>query len=274
MQPIVDTTTYSVTVNSFLASGGDNFGEFKNGTGARDTGKIDLAAMVDYMAEFAAETPLAVDYSQRAVGVTFPDGAPAAYKAGDTVAFDLSSLAMQADGDVQDTTVTVKLGSTTLGTAAVDNTEAPGVTDDSSGTASVSVALPASAAAGQRSLTVVGDATGTSVKVPITVRAAAPATSRVTVNVNPKKIFAKKTQARLGIVVKAAGENAIGRVLVRVGGKTYRATLKNGKAQVLLDTFGRPGRKVAKIAYAGTSTTKPSSARLAFTVVPKRKLHR
>ena len=49
------TATYSVTVNSFLASGGDNFRAFTNGTGKRDTGKVDLQAMVDYMAEFAAD---------------------------------------------------------------------------------------------------------------------------------------------------------------------------------------------------------------------------
>ena len=36
--------TYSVTVNSFLSTGGDNFGEFKNGTDRKDTSKTDLRA--------------------------------------------------------------------------------------------------------------------------------------------------------------------------------------------------------------------------------------
>ena len=49
--------TYSVTVNSFLASGGDNFRAFNNGTGKQDTGKVDLQAMVDYMEAFAADAP-------------------------------------------------------------------------------------------------------------------------------------------------------------------------------------------------------------------------
>jgi 5'-nucleotidase len=63
-------TSYSVTVNSFLASGGDNFRELANGTGKADTGKVDLQAMVDYLAEFAPEgDPLEIDYSQRAVEV-------------------------------------------------------------------------------------------------------------------------------------------------------------------------------------------------------------
>ena len=69
-----------MTVNSFLASGGDNFTALAGGTNKQDTGKTDLQAMVDYMAEFAntvpATPPLPVDYAQRAVGVAFPAGAP------------------------------------------------------------------------------------------------------------------------------------------------------------------------------------------------------
>ena len=60
---ISTTTSYSVTVNSFLGSGGDNFRVFAQGLQKRDTGKIDLQAMVDYMDEFAntaeGDAPLA-----------------------------------------------------------------------------------------------------------------------------------------------------------------------------------------------------------------------
>ena len=42
-----------MTVNSFLATGGDNFPRFNDGTAKQDTGKTDLQAMVDYMDEFA-----------------------------------------------------------------------------------------------------------------------------------------------------------------------------------------------------------------------------
>ena len=56
-EPIASGTTYSVTVNSFLASGGDNFRGFTCGHAAsRTPGKTDLQAMVDYMAEFAGGT--------------------------------------------------------------------------------------------------------------------------------------------------------------------------------------------------------------------------
>ena len=52
-------TSYSVTVNSFLASGGDNFREFADGTGKATVGVTDLQAMVDYMAESHRRRPLA-----------------------------------------------------------------------------------------------------------------------------------------------------------------------------------------------------------------------
>ena len=70
-------TQYSVTVNSFLASGGDNFRGFNAGTAKRDTGKVDLQAMVDYMAAQAKTTPLPVDLKQHFVGITQAGRRPA-----------------------------------------------------------------------------------------------------------------------------------------------------------------------------------------------------
>ncbi|PFG44772.1 5'-nucleotidase [Isoptericola jiangsuensis] len=166
--PITADATYSVTVNSFLSTGGDNFFTLAEGTDKRDTGKIDLAAMVDYLAEFAADAPLPVDYSQRAVGVSFPAGAPASYVAGDTVAFDVSSWSMSTPADVKDAALTVSLDGEVLGTFPVTTT--PGSTvDDLIGTASVSVKLPADVAAGTAELTLAGASTGTEVTVPVEV---------------------------------------------------------------------------------------------------------
>ncbi len=51
--PIVPTTVYSVTVNSFLSTGGDNFGAFAGGVNKAEAGLTDLQAMVNYMDEFA-----------------------------------------------------------------------------------------------------------------------------------------------------------------------------------------------------------------------------
>ncbi len=171
--------TYSVTANSFLASGGDNFWEFGNVTNKRDTGKSDLTAMVDYMAEFADTAPLAVDYKQHAVGVKFPAGAPASYKAGDHVLFDLSSLAFSTAADTKDSQVKVSLGDTDLGTFPVDNTIGTAVFDEY-GTASVDVVLPAGTPGGGAVLTVTGLTTGTTVTVPLATRPPRPWPARRT----------------------------------------------------------------------------------------------
>ena len=67
--------------------------------------------MVDYMAEFAntgaGDPPLPISFAQQAIGVKFPAGAPASYRAGsDHVMFDLTSLSMTETGAVRDTEVT------------------------------------------------------------------------------------------------------------------------------------------------------------------------
>jgi 5'-nucleotidase len=175
-EPIDVAASYSVTVNSFLAAGGDNFFELANGTNKRDTGKVDLQAMVDYLAAKGTASP---DYAQRAVGVHFPDGAPAEYGAGDTVAFALSSLAFSTADDTKDSQVSVKLGDTALGSFDVDNTIGTDIFDEY-GKARVSVVLPAGAPSGAQVLTVTGAQTGTTVLVPITVAAGQTAVGSTT----------------------------------------------------------------------------------------------
>ncbi|RHW26144.1 hypothetical protein D0Z08_16010 [Nocardioides immobilis] len=160
--------TYSVTVNSFLGTGGDNFHELANGANKVDTGKIDLAAMVEYMDQFTPEAPLEVDYSQRAVEVEFPETAPEVYAPGDTVAFDVASWTMSNAGDTKDNQIQVMLGEAELGTATLDN--AIGIRPyDSYGKASVSVTLPADISTGDHELTQVGAQTGTEIPVSIAV---------------------------------------------------------------------------------------------------------
>jgi 5'-nucleotidase len=46
--PLNLAATYTVTVNSFLADGGDNFTMLKNGTD-RVVGPVDLQALIDYV---------------------------------------------------------------------------------------------------------------------------------------------------------------------------------------------------------------------------------
>ena len=53
--------TYNVTVNSFLADGGDNFGTFATITAARLDGGIDLQALVNYLGTFSPVAPPSID---------------------------------------------------------------------------------------------------------------------------------------------------------------------------------------------------------------------
>ena len=136
-KPIDPATSYSVTVNAFLAAGGDNFRTFAQGTGQAQWGVTDLQAMVHYMSENTAQAPLPVDYSQRAVEVSPVSPTPT----GGQLSIDVASFSMSHPSDVKDTEIQVKLGDQVIGTAPLDNT----VTDlpyDNTGTATVAVDLP------------------------------------------------------------------------------------------------------------------------------------
>jgi 5'-nucleotidase len=135
--PIELGATYTVGMNSFLASGGDNFVSFRLGTGKADSGKVDLESMVDYFEEYDSAAP---DITQRAVGVNLPGGTTVA--AGASVTVNLSSLDFTRDEIDADLAVVssggVDLGSATVNTAYTPNT-------DEVGTASVKFTVPATA---------------------------------------------------------------------------------------------------------------------------------
>jgi 2',3'-cyclic-nucleotide 2'-phosphodiesterase (5'-nucleotidase family) len=126
--------TYSVGVNSFLASGGDNFATLKLGTNKADSGVIDLEAMVDWFAEFGTAVP---DLAQRAVGVVLPAGPVAA---GSSVDVALSSLDFTRDETNADV-AEVSLGGVVLGSSPIDTAYTPAF--DEVGQATVSFTVPA-----------------------------------------------------------------------------------------------------------------------------------
>lgn len=165
--------SYSVTANSFLAAGGDNFSTFTKGADVRDTGQTDLQGMVDYMAQHGADNPAVPDWKQHAIGMRWLSDnvvKPGARK----VKLRLTSLAYTADGDVQDTKVLAKIGRRVLGRFAVNNTlpplEAPLAAYDETGRAKVVVKVPGSVKKGKKVLKLVGNKTGTTIKVAVRVK--------------------------------------------------------------------------------------------------------
>jgi 5'-nucleotidase len=248
-KPIDPAASYSVTVNSFLASGGDNFRAFNSGTAKRDTGKVDLQAMVDYMAAKAATTPLVVNKEQRQVGVTWPAGAPRFYRLGQEVKLNLSSLAMSTAADAKDASLAVKVGAASVASAVVDNTVGT-VQNDEYGKSTVTVALKGKVRKGKQMLTFTGPTTGTSFSLPIDVRKAKP---ELKARVKPGRIVKGKTRARIKVKASALGIKAVsGKVIVKIGGKKYTAKLKKGKAVIRLDRFAKTGTKRVKVKYAGS----------------------
>jgi 5'-nucleotidase len=267
--PIDLSAKYSVTVNSFLASGGDNFRELANGTGKRDTGKVDLSAMVDYMAAFASTNPLAVDYSQHGVEVEFPAGAPEAYDPGSAVAFGIRSWAMSAPGDVTDSSVTVSLGGVQLGTFPVDNTIGVRPYDDY-GTADVSVTLPANVPLGGAvTLTLTGAQTGTSALVPVRIdKADSTATG------TPNKVLAQSKGKGViqyqGTITAQFGAAVTGVAKIYDGDQaiaTVNVTAAdNGVVRLKLPTLGK-GSHPLTLVYEGSASVKPSTSATVTVVV-------
>jgi 5'-nucleotidase len=265
-------TVYSVTVNSFLASGGDNFTELNNGANKQDTGQTDLQAMVDYMGTFGSGSDqVAPDYAQNGVGVDFPAAAPASYAPGDHVKFDVSSWSMTNAADTKDTEVTVKLGGTTLGTATLDNAAQaalPGF--DTVGKASVDVVVPAGTPGGPATLTLVGASTGTTVLVPITVPGGGGTTklaSTTTAKVKPGK---PKVDHKVKLKVSVTGANgtpATGQVRVKLKGQdAITVDLVNGQATINLGKFHKKGKKTVTVDYLGSDTLLPSTQTITFKV--------
>lgn len=241
-------TSYSVTVNSFLATGGDNFRGFNAGTARRDTGKADLQAMVDYMSAFAAKAPLAVKSAQRQVGVTWPASAPRFYRIGQKVELNLSSLAMTSPSDARDALLNIKVGDKSLAPTPVNNT-VDATPFDESGKSAVSVKLKGKTRTGKQMLTFTGPTTGTTFSLPIAVRKAKGVLKART---KPERIVKGKTRTRVKIKATALGLSTVtGKVKVKAGGKTYTVKLKKGKAFLRLDRFAKTGKKRIVVSFLG-----------------------
>ncbi len=248
----------TVAVNSFLASGGDNFLTFAAGIARTDSGKVDLQSMVDYFAVKGTASP---DYAQRAVGVTLSAPDADGYSAGDVVTLGLSSLLFSA-GEPVGTTATVSLGGTALGSAPID----PAIVDttDEVGRASVSVTLPAGVS-GASALVVTVDTTGTSVRVPITFTAAdVPKPVESTTSGSLSKVLANhNSTVQYTITVKAGSVVPTGTVAI-LDGRTTIGTVTltaadNGRVKVALPKL-KKGIHAITARYAGSDAVQASTS--------------
>ncbi|PZE54828.1 bifunctional metallophosphatase/5'-nucleotidase [Curtobacterium sp. MCPF17_001] len=120
-------TTYKVTVNSFLAGGGDNFAAFKQAAAKQDSGTVDLEAQVEY---FRAHPEVTAPVDQRSIGVRTTPVPEGGFQPGDAVTIDLSSLVFSNAGDQRgDVSVSARdqvLATSPIDTAVVDKTDEQG----------------------------------------------------------------------------------------------------------------------------------------------------
>jgi 5'-nucleotidase len=212
-----------VVTNSFLAAGGDAFTAFLDGTNKADSGRIDLDAFVDYIAD---NSPLTPDFAQRAVGVTLtPPADGVAYEAGESVTVSLSSLVF-SNGGPQSGDATVSLGSTVLGSGPIDPTIVD--TFDEQGRATVTITIP-DGVTGSQTLTVTAPG-GTSASVPIEVAAAVePVRTTSYGSVDRLFSFGGRNVDYIMRVFAADGSEPVGEVTIYDGRRVLTtATLEEG----------------------------------------------
>jgi len=154
---------YRIGTFSFLATGGDNFRIFKEGSNAKDTGLVDRDAWIKYL---RVHNPVSPDFARRSVAVV--NTTAAEVKAGEPLALAVSKLNLTSIGSPANTAlkaifVDSKGAATTLESVPV-----------TAGTATVNLKVPAAAAEGTGTLVLTAVESGTVVKALVTVAESGP----------------------------------------------------------------------------------------------------
>lgn len=168
--PLDETRSYRVGTFSFLATGGDNFRIFTEGTNTKDSGLIDRDAWIKYIGEKSETAPIAPDFSRRGVDVV---DAPAAVTEGQEVTLGLNKLDLTSLGVTNSTEVTVRYEPSGSGggtgfavmAAAVLPSEL-GTSPVADGAATLNFTVPEQLNAGRFTITTDG---GTYARLPITI---------------------------------------------------------------------------------------------------------
>jgi 5'-nucleotidase len=156
--------SYRIGTFSFLATGGDNFRVFKDGTGTRDSGLVDRDAWIKYLQE---HTPVSPDFARRTVAVL--NTTAAEVKSGDAMTLTVSKLDLTSLGSPVNTSLHAEF------TDAAGTVTALGNVPVAAGAATVDLKVPAGAAAGTGTLVLTAVASGTVVKTDVMVAAGIPA---------------------------------------------------------------------------------------------------
>ncbi|BCW81491.1 ExeM/NucH family extracellular endonuclease [Arthrobacter sp. NicSoilC5] len=184
--------SYRVGTFSFLATGGDNFRIFTEGTNTRDSGLVDRDAWIGYLQK---SSPVAPDFARRSVAVTntTADGV----KPGGPVTLAVSKLDLTSLGSPVNTALEASF------TDAAGKVTALGTVPVAAGAASVDLAVPAGAAEGAATLVLTAVESGTVVKVAVLVGADTPAQPVCVPPVKPTRPADVRGQANYGQAMAA-----------------------------------------------------------------------
>lgn len=184
--------SYRIGTFSFLASGGDNFRVFKQGSNTRDSGLIDRDAWIGYL---RANDSVSPDFARRTVAVV--NTTAAEVKGGDALTLavsklDLTSLGSPVNTALRATFTDAKGTVTDLGSVPV-----------SAGAATVDLKVPAGAAAGAGTLVLTAVESGTVVKAAVTVAASEPVPPTCKAPVKPQRPADNAGQENYGTAMAA-----------------------------------------------------------------------
>jgi 5'-nucleotidase len=168
--------SYRVGTFSFLATGGDNFRVFTEGSNTKDSGLVDRDAWIGYMQD---SSPVSPDFARRSVAVT--NTTATEVKPGEQVSLTVSKLDLTSLGSPVNKTLTAVFTDTAgvmteLGSVPV-----------TAGSATVNLPVPSSAAAGPGTMVLTAAESGTRVTVGVKVAAADPAGPVCTAPVKPAR---------------------------------------------------------------------------------------
>ncbi|WP_344771601.1 5'-nucleotidase C-terminal domain-containing protein [Aeromicrobium panaciterrae] len=251
--PLDAAKSYKVAVPSFLATGGDNFRAFTEGTTV-DTGLLDYEAWIDYL---RANAPVSPDFARRAVQA---EGLKGSYGGGDTVAFSLPKLDLTSLGSPKNTSLTVTLlhggNETSLGEFPV-----------TAGAASPSVKLPAGVSGPARLRVDVAPSGTSALLPPFEITKPASTVESATLPVIPQGSWTV-----VAVKVEGVAGTPTGKVTVSEGDKVLgTATLWRGVALVLTDARSLPpGEHQLTVTYAGDDANGAGTDVVAVTVIKKR----
>lgn len=245
--------SYKVATFSFLATGGDNFRAFKEGTTV-DTGLVDYEAWIDYLTD---NSPVSPDFARRSIAVT---GLSSGYAAGDRVSLTLPKLDLTSLGAPATTSVEATLYPE--GADPIDLGSFPA----SGGTATIAFDLPK----GVEGTTRVGiktSPTGTTAVLPA-FEVAPPLSTSTTVTVAPKQ--SARTPIDFDIDV-TSGTTPTGTVTISEDGAVLgEAELVDGSVTITLAARSLSiGKHQLTVSYEGDAGHVESSTTVTILVKNK-----